>query len=173
MCIRDRVTTLTNGNYVVATGSWDNGGNTDAGAVTWGSGLTGVVGPVSVSNSLVGTSSNDRVGVDNRDGGVTALSNGNYVVQSQGWDNGAATSAGAVTWASGTSGITGPVTAANSLVGTTAGDGFGSNGFNHVVALTNGNYVAVNHNWDNGLSTDVGAITWGNGTTGILSLIHI
>ncbi len=43
--------------------------------------------------------------------GVTALSNGNYVVRSPYWDNGAATDAGAVTWGSGTTGCTGAVSA--------------------------------------------------------------
>ena len=44
---------------------------------TWGSGTTGVSGAVSAANSLVGTTANDFVGSF----GVTALSNGNYVVR--------------------------------------------------------------------------------------------
>ena len=56
---------------------------------------------------------------------MTVLSNGNYVVRSPDWDNGAAADAGAVTWGSGTTGITGTVSAANSLVGSTAGDQVG------------------------------------------------
>ena len=48
---------------------------------------------------------------------LQALSNGNYVVSSQDWDNGAILNAGAVTWGDGTSGITGTVTVTNSLVG--------------------------------------------------------
>ena len=40
-------------------------------------------------------------------GGVTALSNGNYVVSSPNWTNGAAANAGAVTWGSGTAGVSG------------------------------------------------------------------
>ena len=44
--------------------------------------------------------------------GVTPLSNGNYVVKSPNWDNGATVDAGAVTWGSGTTGVAGPVTAA-------------------------------------------------------------
>ena len=59
---------------------------------------------------------------------MTALSNGNYVVRSPYWDNGAATDAGAVTWGNGTSGVTGVVSAANSLVGSTAGDRVGYDG---------------------------------------------
>ena len=79
-----RVIELTNGNYVVISPSWDlDGTHPDVGAVTWGSGSTGVAGPISASNSLVGTSENAKVGdiyLDNR--GVTALTNGNYVVSS-------------------------------------------------------------------------------------------
>jgi hypothetical protein len=45
----------------------------DAGAVTFGSGITGVSGVVSAANSLVGSSLGDFVSSE----GVTALSNGN------------------------------------------------------------------------------------------------
>ena len=40
---------------------------------------------------------------------MTALTNGNYVVSSLLWDNGAAADAGAVTWGNGTSGVSGAV----------------------------------------------------------------
>ena len=53
-------------------------------------------------NSLVGSTANDQVGSS----GVTALSNGNYVVSSIYWNNGG--HAGAVTWGSGTAGVTRP-----------------------------------------------------------------
>ena len=49
-----------------------------AGAVTWGNGTTGISGTVSAANSLVGSTASDQVGI----GGITALSNGNYVVNS-------------------------------------------------------------------------------------------
>gem|GEM_PF-5246581 len=42
-------------------------------------------------------------------GGITALSNGNYVVRSPFWGNGPVTKAGAATFGSGTYGITGLV----------------------------------------------------------------
>ncbi len=90
--------------------------------MTWGSGTTGVSGAVSSANSLVGSTANDQVG----NGGVTALTNGNYVVSSPIWDNGAVTNAGAVTWGSGTTGMSGVVSSANSLVGSTASDQVGS-----------------------------------------------
>ena len=77
---------------------------------------------------------------------VTPLTNGNYVVSSPGWDNTspATSNAGAVTWANGSIGISGPVTAANSLVGTSASDQVGITG---VTPLTNGNYVVSSQNW--------------------------
>ena len=156
------VTALPNGNYVVSSPDWDNGPIPDAGAVTWGKGLTGVTGVVSAANSLVGSTAGDQVGGPY---GVTALPNGNYVVRSPHWDKGAVTDAGAVTWGSGLTGMTGVVSAANSLVGSTAGDQVG--GYYAITTLSNGNYVVSNYDWDNGGVVDAGAVTWGSGTTGI------
>jgi len=154
------VTALTNGNYVVRSPLWDNGAISGAGAVTWGSGNTGVSGVVSAANSLVGSTASDQVG----SGGVTALTNGNYVAVSQGWNNGAISSAGAATWGNGATGVSGAVSPANSLVGSTALDQVGSTG---VTALTNGNYVVRSSFWNNGAIADAGAATWGNGATGV------
>ena len=158
------VTALTNGNYVVRSASWDNGAVANAGAVTRGSGTTGVNGAVSAANSLVGTTANDNVG----NVGVTALSNGNYVVVSASWDNGATAGAGAATWGSGAVGVVGAVSAANSLVGTTANDNVGAGG---VTALSNGNYVVASASWDNGAVANAGAATWGSGATGVVGAV--
>ncbi len=162
-CVGYGVTALSNGNYVVSSRTWDNGAATDAGAVTWGSGTTGCTGVVS-GHQQPGGQHGERHG---RQSGVTALSNGNYVVSSPDWDNGAASDAGAVTWGSGTAGCTGVVTATNSLVGNQANDqvGFG------VTALSNGNYVVSNPYWDNGAASDAGAVTLGNGATGVVGPI--
>ena len=154
------ITALTNGHYVVRSPDWDNGPATDAGAATWGDGFTGIVGAVSAANSLVGTTANDQVG----NAGVTALTNGHYVVRSINWDNGPTTDVGAVTWGNGNGGTTGAVSAANSLHGTTAFDQVGSNS---VTALTNGHYVVSSPIWNNGPTVDVGAVTWVDGFTGI------
>jgi hypothetical protein len=151
------VTALTNGNYVVGSPNWDNGGASGVGAVTLCSGTAGCTGVVSVSNSLVGSTTNDHIGFS-----ITALTNGNYVVRSPNWNNGAATYAGAATWCSGTVGCTGVVSASNSLVGSTVNDYVGS----IVTALTNGNYVVVSWSWDNGAATNAGAISWCGGTPG-------
>ncbi len=72
------VTELPNGNVVVSSPSWDNGGVSDVGAVTWINGATGVAGAVSPANSLVGNSAGDQVGSNP----VSVLPNGNYVVRS-------------------------------------------------------------------------------------------
>jgi hypothetical protein len=159
------VTALTNGNYVVSSSNWDNGAIVNAGAVTWGNGTTGISGVVSASNSLVGSTASDYVG----DVGVTAMTNGNYVVRSSSWDNGAVADVGAVIWCNGTTGISGVVSASNSLVGTKANNQVGSNG---VTALTNGNYVVVSSSdWANGATGRAGAVTWGNGSTGISGVV--
>src|SRR5208282_3316787 len=100
----------------------------------------------------VGCSDGDMVG----SGGVTALSNGNYIVRRDNWCNGE----GAVSFGSGTTGVAGMVTSANSLVGSSSGDGVGNGG---IVALNNGNYVVRSQNW----SGATGAVTFGNGTAGV------
>lgn len=154
------VTVLANGHYVVRSADWDNQGITDAGAVTWANGITGLVGSVSQANSLVGSRASDFVGSS----GVTPLTNGNYVVRSSNWDNGTVVNAGAATWASGTTGITGMISSTNSLVGTKADDFVGAYG---VTPLANGNYVVISSSWDNAAAIDAGAVTWGNGTVGV------
>jgi Repeat of unknown function (DUF5650)/Carboxypeptidase regulatory-like domain len=154
------VVALTNGNYVVISQFWTGGTGTSAGgAVTWGDGATGIVGTVQFANSLYG-SPGDGIGSL----GVTPLTNGNYVVRSPAWKNGAQTQAGAATLGNGTTGATGLVTPANSLTGSTSFDRVSDRG---VIALSNGNYVVLSQQWDRGGITDAGAATWGNGTTGI------
>ncbi|MFO1006110.1 MAG: cadherin domain-containing protein [Planctomycetaceae bacterium] len=160
----DGITVLSNGNYVVRSNFWDNGTIVDSGAVTWGSGTAGVKGVVSASNSLVGSHANDHVGAD----GITALSNGNYVVRSNSWDNGTIVDAGAVTWGNGTAGVKGVVSASNSLIGSHDYDQVGSGG---ITALSNGNYVVPSEFWDNGTNADAGAVTWGSGTAGVKGVI--
>ena len=158
------ITVLTNGNYVVRSPIWDNSGVADVGAVTWANGLTGLTGVVSTANSLFGTTASDEVGSEE----VTALPNGNYLVQTSRWD-GVAVDVGAVTFCIGTAPTVGAVSAANSLVGSTAGDGVG--GDETVTALTNGNYVVRSGSWDNLTAVDAGAVTWGNGTTGVFGQV--
>src|SRR5919199_1750561 len=144
------ITALSNGNYVVSSYNW----NGNRGAATWGNGSIGISGEISAANSLVGTQPSDYVG-DYAGNGITALSNGNYVVGSSFWNG----NRGAVTWGNGNIGISGEVSAANSLVGTQVGDSVGLN----ITALSNGNYVVSSSYWNG----NRGVATWGNGSTGI------
>jgi hypothetical protein len=144
---------LNNGNYVVASSDWNNASAARAGAVTLCNGAAPTIGVVGASNSLVGATANDDIGWI-----LVPLSNGNYVTASSMWNGGA----GSVTWGSGTTGVTGAVSAANSLVGS----GSDEVGY-HVGALSNGNYVVGSPGWEGGL----GAVTWANGTTGLTGSI--
>ena len=150
---------LANGNYVVPVPDWDNGAVVDAGAVVFGSGTSGVAGPVTADKALFGSSANDRVG--NR--GITPLPGGAYLVASPNWRNGSATNAGAVTFGNGSTGIIGAVSASNSLVGAQANDRIGDT---QPLVLANGNWVIGSPFWDNGALADAGAVTFGFGTTG-------
>ena len=154
------VTALINGHYVASSPEWANGPVARAGAATWAPGDKGLCGPVSVANSLVGSLPEDQVS----DGGVTALTNGHYVVRSGFWDRGPIADAGAVTWGPGQGGRHGPVGAANSLVGASTKDNVG---FFQVTALTNGDYVVSNPLFDTPAVYDAGAATWADGSTGL------
>jgi hypothetical protein len=71
------VVALTTGNVVI-TSPFDDAGGADAGAVYLFNGATG-----GLISTLTGTQANDNIG----SGGVTVLTNGNYVVVSKLWDN--------------------------------------------------------------------------------------
>ncbi len=146
------VVALPNGDYVVPSWYWDNGSAVDAGAVTWGNGASGTAGVISASNSLVGSSASDLIGY----GGLAVLGDGNYVVRSFLWDNGSASNAGAVTWGSGTAGVAGPVSAANSIVGTTADDRVGEG---PDLSVSDGAYVFSTPKWDHVDLSNAGAVS--------------
>lgn len=155
-----RVIALNNGNYVVASMGWDKGSINDAGAVTWGDGTIGTRGIVSSNNSLVGSTSDDRLGYNFSFCcylGVIPLNNDNYVVVSPYWDNDSAINAGAVTWRNGSSGSSGVVDQHNSLVGSTSHDMIGETW--GAIALASGNYVVASPAWDNDSTINAGAIT--------------
>ena len=113
-------------------------GKVDAGAVFLYDGAS-----AALISYFTGSTNDDQVG----SGGVVVLSNGNFVVRSAGWDNGTATDAGAVTWGDGMSGITGAVSSANSLVGSSAADAVGEGG---VMESSDDYYVVSSPMWDNG-----------------------
>jgi filamentous hemagglutinin family protein len=142
------------GYYLVTTSNWGGG----AGAVTWNSSLSGTVGVVSSTNSLVGTAAGDNVG----SGGITILLNDhNFVVSSPDWNN----QTGAVTWGDGSHLITGVVGSANSLVGAASGDRAGSGGL--TVLLDNASYVVNSPDW----SSQAGAVTWASDASGVHGVI--
>ncbi|MBI5088414.1 MAG: hypothetical protein HZB15_06005 [Actinobacteria bacterium] len=149
---------LSDGNYVISTPQWNNGGAKPlAGAVTWRSGASSAVGvgaAITTANSLYGDGADNRVGWDR----VVPLPGGRYVVGSEMWDDGAVTNVGAARWAAALGAMVGPVTSANSLVGTQANDAVGAN----VVALSNGNYIVGSRSWH----ANRGAATWANLTGG-------
>src|SRR5262249_35066707 len=81
------------GHYVVVSPHWNNGSLAQVGAATVCDSATGRIGPISASNSLIGAATGD---FDHA--GVTALDDGNFVVYTPHWDNGASADVGAVTW---------------------------------------------------------------------------
>jgi hypothetical protein len=158
----DGLTVLTNGNFVVTSTQYSN----KTGAVTWVNGSTGLSGVVSSSNSLLGEWMAGAFPGDSAgSGGVTALSNGNYVVNSPNWSSRITTTsglfqnttdaalAGAVTWGNGSTGTSGVIGTGNSLVGSTNSDAVGSGG---ITALSTGGYVVTSSAWNSGR----GALTW-------------
>jgi hypothetical protein len=144
---------LVNGNYVIQSPKWDNERKIDAGAVTWCNGQTGCNGTVAATNSLVGSSSYDRIG----NGGIAALMNGSYVVLSPRWNGGPTIDIGAATWCDGDAGCVGPVSASNSLIGVSASDKVGNGG---VLQLANDSHLILCPTYNQGYITDAGAITW-------------
>src|SRR5688572_30586251 len=121
------VVPLATGNVVI-TSPFDDAGGENAGAVYLFSGRNG-----DLISTLTGSQENDLVGAN----GVRPLSNGNYVVLSGSWNNGTESQAGAVTFGDGIVGISGVVSAANSLVGSSANDHIGVDVFRSVVPLPN------------------------------------
>jgi hypothetical protein len=171
--VGEGVVALANGNYLVVSPSVDFGVATDAGAVTWANGSVGVVGTVSAANSLVGSHARDRLGANSGIVSTYALANGNAVVLSPGWDNGDVADVGAATWIDGAAGMTGTVSATNSLVGATTADSVGNAlSWDAFAELPGGHYAIISPYWHDASNVQVGAITWGNsdgGTHGVVS----
>ncbi len=157
------VIALPGGEYAISSPDWDNYPWTvDAGAVTWGDGNNGSFGLVEAANSLIGSTSGDKVG----SGGLVAMRSGNYVALSPNWSWNGNAKAGAATFVRG-SFVSDVVSDLNSIHGLGAGDRVGIGG---AVAIDQ-NYAVVSQYWGSrGVDADgVGAVTWGdgiNGTTG-------
>ncbi len=167
-------TVLPSGNYLIYSPLWTDPmtGIANVGAVTWGNGSNGQFspggfGPISQTNSFVGTIANEVVGGT---AAVVLLVNGNFVIPDPNYQNGF----GAAAWGNGSNGHYGngpnfgQISATNSIVGGQAGDNIGSLA---ISTLTNGNYVVVSHQWHDPLNANrsVGAVTWGNGSNGAMN----
>ena len=136
----------------------------NAGAVTWCNGVTGTTGYISATNSIVGSSAGDVVGVvggDNRyNPRVSVLTNllgtNALVVGSPSWNNGSLSQAGAVTVATNRATAFGAVSMTNSLVGDQVSEQVG---YSTVTYFGNG-YGALSTPYrDNGILADAGAIS--------------
>lgn len=131
--------------------------NSNAGAITYVDPASPIHGFVDSTNSLLGSTAGDAIG----SGGVVLLGNNKAAVFSPLWSHAGATAAGAVTWLDTTAamaGLTGIVTSANSLVGSTLNDKVGDGGQQGVSGSTL-RFVRSGL-WDNGAATDAGAMTW-------------
>lgn len=140
---------LTNGNLVIAS-YYDTTGVASGGSVILVDGTTGT----QLGSTLEGDTADDRLG----SGGVTALTNGNYVVASPYDDVAAVTNAGSVRLMNGTTGAEIEV-----ISGDNSGDQIG----NQVVALTNGNFAAGSYVDDVSALADAGSIRLYNGSNGV------
>lgn len=143
------VLALANGNYLVRAPMWSELGASQAGAVTWGSGTTGIAGPISEAVSLTGATANDHVG-----GGLNPLPDGSVVVRAPDWDRGGIVDAGFARVISGTGPTVTATDSSNSLVGSTTNDRVGSS----ANTVTDGVLVR-SAEWD-GAVADAGAATF-------------
>lgn len=105
-----------NGNYVVANPFKDVDGRFNAGSVTWLKSGSPSTGTASSANSLVGSSSNDRIGADR----IDTFANGDYVVSSPFYDRRPLINSGAHTLARGNGPIVGVIDDTNSVRGFSA-----------------------------------------------------
>lgn len=150
---------LSNGQVAILSPNWSNGGTTNAGAITFGSELTRIFGPISPTDniSLVGANRDDSVGSSDlvRVFGTNDL----WYARTLTFDGGKS----ALTFfdAAGTA-PTGPMGVDTSLIGSTVGDGIGATDSDDVFAVSNGattRVVVMSPGWDNGAAVDAGAIT--------------
>ncbi len=169
--VGDIVVILSNGNYAVGTSKYIDEtliNDFRSGAVTWGSGTTGVMGNITPTNSITGPyvpslfgnpPSFSETGSD-----VVALSNGNYAVISK-LNNGNGTF-GAVTLCKGDGSTLGKVSVANSLTASMGQQNIGSK----LEALSNGSYLVHSSNLSNN-GSNAGAVTLMNGTLAASGLV--
>lgn len=139
--------------FALESPEWTNGGNAQAGAVTWGNIDTGFSGAVGPGNSLVGVNAGDRVGdccsIDFVTGNL-------WVVDIPAFDG----NRSALTFFDSTvAPPVGAVDATNSLLGSTPGDALGNFTIFSVFNPAGNRVVVMSPDWDNGAMADAGAIT--------------
>jgi filamentous hemagglutinin family protein len=155
-------TTLSSGKLAVFSPNWSNGAASSAGAITWLDIATGASGVVSAANSLVGSTTNDKVG----NSGLSFLGGNRYYTATTAWNN----SAGAITWIDAAAPAVGAISSANSFVGSVAGDRLGSGG---VVTLPSGNYLIKSPFYNSSTSSGAaGAVTWSD-STGVTGTVGV
>lgn len=165
------VTYLANGNYVIRSPHWGNGSPNGAGAVTWCHTIADCTGPVSTTNSLVGSSISDHVGTWEPLSGVIGLPNGNYIVESPEWNSHTGLlPVGATTWCNGLVGCQGVVSSTNSLIGISASVWDYGIKRSAVVESTDSNYI-VSGTLNTEAVTNTRAATFGDGWFGTSGLV--
>ena len=143
-------TALSNGNFVVVS-TFDDGWAVDAGSVRLFNGVTGAQIDV-----LYGGQTDDQLGSE----GVTALSNGHYVIGSGLEDNGAILDAGSARLVNGTTGLA----IGTPLFGDQTDDHLSSDG---IFPLPNANFVIASSQDDSGALEDAGSVRLVSGSTGM------
>lgn len=149
------VEVLPNGNIVVGDPNFSTAGAVGAGAVRL------YTSSGSLISTLTGSHTSDHVG------GIYVLADGNFVVASPGWSDGTNCCAGAVTWVDGNAGLSGVVSAENSLIGSTGLDSVGQS----IRPLPDGSYVTSSPTWSNGPASNAGAVTLISARTGRADLV--
>lgn len=139
--------------YAILSPEWSNGGAAEAGAITWGDTSAGATGIVGTGNSLVGAFAGDRVG--DCCGPIDFVATDLWVVETPDFDGGKS----ALTFFDPSTPPLGEIDAANSLLGSTAGDDLGSGGISSVFAAGGTRVIVRSPDWDNGGMADAGAIT--------------
>jgi hypothetical protein len=148
-----KVFSLSNGNYVIGSGYDDVNGVSNAGSVMLMNGTTGA----QIGSTIAGDQANDYLPYT-YGAGVFDLGNNNFVISSEYDDVAGVTNAGSVILINGT---TGAVIA--TLAGDTTSDKFGDQS---ILVLSNGNFIVLSTDEDEGGITDSGTLKTFNGTTG-------
>ena len=141
------ITVLSNNNYVVASPGDDEGLITSAGSARLIDGSTGLQ-----ISALIGDNSFDEVGSR-----VAALGNGNYVVASNGDDDGFSVDVGSVRLMNGVTGAE---------IGIVFGDDNADSIGDFITTLSNNNYVVTSINDDNGATENASSVRLMDGVTG-------